>query len=245
MIAGKRFRIEERFVFLLAGAAACTGCAANVTRARAPSPANGEVDPSAPLACTIEGSPRVVATKASPLAGVEAVAESSRVWLHFSRRADGPLGLAIDPESLQAVGAADSTLPTFQDSGGLAPAMWLEPAPAPGLPADSGSARRSSPVVVPVGSHRSVWVWTEGSTDTGLDVRILTVGRHGEPLGPTVTLRREGSAIGRPAVAVSALGLGVLAFLESNGQGFQVVAASLDCAAPEVLEASESWSSTP
>jgi hypothetical protein len=39
----------------------------------------------------------------------------------------------------------------------------------------------------------------------------------------------EGALIGRPAVAVNEEGQGVLAFVESNDGGFQVVATRLVC----------------
>jgi len=68
---------------------------------------------------------------------------------------------------------------------------------------------------------------------------VLTVGDDGVPIGIPVAPAHEGSAIGVPRLAFADSGRGVVAFLESNGSGFQVVAASLDCGAPATaLEAS-------
>ena len=47
-----------------------------------------------------------------------------------------------------------------------------------------------------------------------------------------VDLGYQGSAVGDPAVAVTSSGSGVVAFIESNGTGFQLVAMRVSCSAP-------------
>jgi hypothetical protein len=42
----------------------------------------------------------------------------------------------------------------------------------------------------------------------------------------------EGSAVGQPAVAVTRAGNGVVAFIESNGAGFQLVVTHVTCVTP-------------
>lgn len=88
------------------------------------------------------------------------------------------------------------------------------------------------PVEVEVQDHRRLVAWTEGSVNEGLHVRAVTVGDDGSALGTPIDLGFEGSAIGRPAVAFRDNGRGVLAFVESNEVGFQLVVTRSACAAP-------------
>jgi hypothetical protein len=231
---------------VVVGAAATVigvGCATRTSAARAPSVDLEGLAP-APSACVIQGAPRVVATRAMPPAGIDAQADSSHVWLRFAQKANWPLALAVDPETLNILGASDPTGPVPDSQPVEVPVAWrvdrTDPLEGASLFAVSSRQRRdSAPSFVRLDAHRSVIAWTEGSIERGLDVRVLTVGDDGVPIGIPVAPAHEGSAIGVPRLAFADSGRGVVAFLESNGSGFQVVAASLDCGAPATaLEAS-------
>ena len=241
-----------RFAASLATITPCVGCATTVALPRAtltaqstPSLAIDDADhireADAHGACAIDSAPRVIASKAAPPNGVQAESDSTNVLLSFARRADSRVVLALNPESLEVVDASDSQrfeearfvrvhsvesnrMPS--ETAFAARVSWQAPV------ADAGESRPrevSTPVIVDVDSHRSVLAWTEGSAYTGVDVRIQTVGRGGVALGPPVTLAHEGSAIGRPTLAVTPSGRGVVAFLDSSEQGFELVAAPLNC----------------
>jgi hypothetical protein len=257
MIQNRSVCAEQVLACVVVAATASFGCATAAPSSRTPSLAFGVVA-SAPSACTIHGTPRVLATRALPPAGVDAESDWSRVWLRFAQKANVQLALAVDPETLEVAEASECNPASLDAKGAITPAAWLgastanqggsRTATADAVHAlepiaGSSQSRVSRAVLVRVDAHRSVVAWTEGTLDTGLDVRVLTVGSDGDPLGAPVTLPHEGSAIGLPTLAVASSGQGVVAFLESNGSGFQVVAASLDCGAPGAMEASASWES--
>ena len=87
------------------------------------------------------------------------------------------------------------------------------------------------PVELGLPGGRRLVAWTAGSLDDGLRVKAVTVNENGSAAGPEIDLGYEGSAIGRPAVALDATGQGALAFVESNGAGFQLVVTHVSCAA--------------
>ena len=208
--------------------------------------------------CTI-GAPRVVAAKAAPPAGVEADASSSHVWLRYAEKASARVVMALDPTSLEMVAANDSLPSIIEEAKYMALSAWPHGAPASeerGLTstdqahrgqsawdADSGKSRQSLPVVARVDSNRSLLAWTEGSIYGGMDVRVATVGSDGGPIGDPLVVPHDGSAIGQPALAVASSGHGVVAFIESNDHGFQLVAASLDCSSPATSDDTSVWAS--
>lgn len=241
MIFRKNTRIQKIVAWCAAGAAS-VGCEASTPSAmtpRAPPSVLVASAPFAPGACTVDRPSRVVAAKAAPYAGVEAVADASRVWLHFARnRATGAIAVALDPESLDL----DLVLARESDYGAndVRSLEAADPAdldgPAPGQ--DSDMAR---PIVARIDTQRSLVAWTSGSIYAGMDVRMQTIGKYGKPLGAAIVLPHEGSAFGRPTVAVSPSGRAVIAFLDSSEHGFQVVAASLDCGGTRPAAPSAGW----
>jgi hypothetical protein len=257
MISRNNTRIEKVVAWCAAGAASL-GCGASTPSAmtvRAPSSTEVAMAPFAPAACTVDGASRVVATKAAPYAGVQAVADASRVWLRFARtRATGAIALALDPESLDEkktdeAGASsvlgDVVLARASDDGAN-DVRLLEPAGEPVDLADAAWRQHpdvARPIVARIDSERSLVAWTSGSIYAGMDVHMQTIGKNGEPLGAAIVLPHEGSVFGRPTVAVSPSGRAVVAFLDSNDHGFQIVAASLDCGATAPAAPSAAWAS--
>lgn len=76
---------------------------------------------------------------------------------------------------------------------------------------------------------RHLVAWTQGEVFGRSDVRAASTGlASSDP----VNLGYEGHAVGDPAVAVTSSGDGVVAFIESNGAGFQLVAMRVSCSAP-------------
>jgi hypothetical protein len=203
--------------------------------------------------CRVEGTPRTVAATAVPAAGVDADAGEENVCVRLATKTRGRAVIALDPRSLDAVdadawasepegtsclGMSVFSVPRAWSGGALARSMLsrtfmaANDATAFTGPSESEQTRVGAPVVADVDSRRSVFAWTEGCVDTGMDVRVLTVDGEGEPLGAPVTVPHAGSAIGQPAVAVAASGWGVVAFIDSNGHGFELVAATLNCSSP-------------
>jgi hypothetical protein len=127
-----------------------------------------------------------------------------RVWLHYGTKAKGDTTVAIAPESLEIV--ADRVAP---------------PPRALDRPAHS--------VEVATEDGRHLVAWTQGDVFPGNDVRTASMG-----LGSSdpVDLGYQGNAVGDPAVAVTSAGSGVVAFIESTGTGFQLVAMRVSCSAP-------------
>ena len=155
--------------------------------------------------CTPDGMPRVLATHIVPGKGVQAVAEGATIGLRFATTGDPRVAVALDPESLQILGREAA-------------------------PAEAASSASRGPVQVELPDHRRLVAWTEGTVETGLRVRATTVTADGASEAP-LDLGYEGSAVGQPAVAVTRAGNGVIAFVESNGAGFQLVVTHLTCGA--------------
>jgi hypothetical protein len=156
--------------------------------------------------------------------------------LRFAAQGNTPhVALALDPQSLEELGVAESMPP--------APASKDDLARAGRVAETSDRGPSQGPVFVQVDSQRSVLAWTDGSIYAGMDVHVMTVGHDGIPLSAPITIAHEGSAMGQPAVAVGTSGRGVVAFLDSGDRGFRVVAASLDCRAPAGPSGSHSWAS--
>ncbi len=145
-------------VGLVATSAACstTTRVAPVSPAVAFSASRSDVE----QGCSIDGTPRVIATRVMPMRGITAAVSGGRVWLRFATVRDPRVLLAIDPETLDVVTDA-------------APPVEVAPDEETALAANAPAF--------------------------------------------------EGSVFGRPAIAFDTNGKGVLAFIESNDTGFQVV----------------------
>jgi len=155
--------------------------------------------------CTPDGT-QVIATHVVPAAGIRAVAAGDRIGLRFATTTNPRVALALDPGTLQIL-------------GGETPPVETAP----------GASR--GPVQVELTGHRRLVAWTEGSVEMGWRTRVATVGADGSSDAP-VDFGYEGSAVGQPAVAVTRAGNGVVAFIESNGAGFQLVVTHVTCAIP-------------
>jgi hypothetical protein len=195
------------FVYSLVGAgalASVTGCSNAAQPARSASPTVAFEAPISdlPSGCTPEGMPRVIAKHVAPQAGLTAAADGSHVWLRFATTKAPRVVERLDVDSLE----------TTTDSA---------------APPESGAT--SGPLVLSLPDHRRFVAWTDGTLEKGMHVRGVTVAPDGVSVGQSIDLGFEGSAIGRPAVAVTPSGHGVLAFIESNGAGFQVVATRVSC----------------
>jgi hypothetical protein len=156
-------------------------------------------------ACTADGT-HVIATHVVPKGGVTAVAEGARIGLRFATTGSPHVAVALDPESLQLL-------------GGETP------------PVETASNASQGPVQTELSDHRRLVAWTEGSLESGMRVRATTLSPDGSSAAP-MDLRYDGSAVGQPAVAVTHAGNGVVAFIESNGDGFQLVVTHVTCATP-------------
>jgi len=194
-------------VCLLVGLVAASAGCSTTTRVAPVSPAvafsasRSDVE----QGCSIDGMPRVIARRVMPMRGITAAVSSDRVWLRFATVRDPRVLLAIDPETLDVV--TDATRP-------------VEVAP---------TTTRGA-VELQLQDHGRVFAWTEGSLNDGQHVKAVTVSDEETALGADA-LGFEGSVFGRPAVAFDANGKGVLAFIESNDTGFQVVVARASCPA--------------
>jgi hypothetical protein len=147
----------------------------------------------------------VVATHVVPKAGVSAVVEGDHIALRFATTGNRRVALALDPGTLQILG--DETSPVEGPSSG-----------------SFGAASVDLP------HHGHLVAWTDGSVQTGFRVRAVTLSADGSSETP-ISIGDEGSAVGRPAVAVTPGGNAVVAFIESNDDGFQLVVKHVTCAA--------------
>jgi hypothetical protein len=95
-------------------------------------------------------------------------------------------------------------------------------------PAGGKGEQAMSPGLTSVSGGRFLLVWTEGPT-SGHDVRALTLSSEGRPLGGPLVVSSEGTNAGQGQAAVNANGQGVIAFLESRGESFEVAATSIAC----------------
>jgi hypothetical protein len=189
--------------FLSLSTAACsTTTSASVSR----HPAVGFAATTSDLSsgCALEGMPRVIATHVAPKAGVTATEAGGHVWLRFATTRNPGVTVAIDPESLEVVDAGDAA-----------------PVAAPAL-------QRGQLMGVDLEDHHRIVAWTEGSAERGLSVKVATETDDGTPSN-AIDLGYEGSAIGTPALAATPEGKGVVAFIESTGAGFHLVATRVTC----------------
>jgi hypothetical protein len=151
-----------------------------------------------------DGTTQVIATHVVPKAGVTLVTDGDNIGLRFATTANPRITVALDPATLQIV---DGATP----------------------PVETPASASPGPASVELTNHGHLVAWTEGSVETGFRVRATTVAPDGSSDTP-IRVASEGSAIGQPAVAVTPAGNAVVAFIESNGDGFQLVVKRVNCA---------------
>jgi hypothetical protein len=96
-------------------------------------------------------------------------------------------------------------------------------------PAGGKGEQAMSPGVAAVPGGRFLLVWTEGPA-TRHDVRALTLSREGQPIGKPLVISNKTGNSGQGQAAVNPARQGMVAFLESNEGGFQVMATPIACA---------------
>jgi hypothetical protein len=84
-----------------------------------------------------------------------------------------------------------------------------------------------APALSGLSDGRWLLVWTEGSGGAH-DVRGVTLASDLAPVGPPLTVSREGSNAGQGAVALRA-GRGLVAYLALTEEGYEVWGTSVDC----------------
>jgi hypothetical protein len=188
-------------VGMLAG---ITGCSEGLPEAGAASPEVAQETGSVstigvPAGCSPQGMPRVVATHVVPGAPITATTDHSKVWLRFGTTKSAHELASVNVQSLDAEVAPQDTASEPQGS------------------ATPGAAR------LPEG--KSLVAWTADSNFSSWRMKGLANSAESD----AVDLGYQGAAIGRPAIAVTPEGEGVLAFVESNGAGFQLVATRVVC----------------
>jgi hypothetical protein len=82
--------------------------------------------------------------------------------------------------------------------------------------------------VTALSGGRFLIVWTEGPPSAH-QVRALTVSSAGAALGAPLLVSGDGMNAGQGQAAVNANGQGVIAFLESRGQRFEIAATPIAC----------------
>jgi hypothetical protein len=95
-------------------------------------------------------------------------------------------------------------------------------------PAGGKGEQAMSPALTALPGGRFLLAWTEGPM-SGHDVRALTLSSDGKVLGAPLVISNPGINAGQAQVAVAGSGQGVAAFLETGGNGFQIVATPITC----------------
>ncbi len=97
-------------------------------------------------------------------------------------------------------------------------------------PQDGPRAGQTAPALAPIGGERFLLVWVEGGVETK-QLRAQPVAGWGTAAGPALDLSpSEGSVIGRPSVAFDPNGDGLVAYVTSMGDEFDVYATPVSCA---------------
>jgi hypothetical protein len=94
-----------------------------------------------------------------------------------------------------------------------------------------GESRTSemAPELAPISHDRFLLAWVEGDVESH-QVRAQSVAGWGDALGPSMVLSpAEASVIGRPSVVVAPTGDGVVTYLASMGDEFDVFATPIAC----------------
>jgi hypothetical protein len=96
-------------------------------------------------------------------------------------------------------------------------------------PAGGKGTQAMSPGLTALSGGRFLLVWTEGPTSEH-DVRAQTLSPEGRPIGAPLVVSSAATNAGQGQGAVNANGQGIIAFLESRGDAFEVAATSIACA---------------
>jgi hypothetical protein len=177
---------------------------------------------------------------------------SSSVWLGTLDDSGSTLAVRGDLSHVDGLGTAVGS-PVVAISDGVVVAAWSDrpssdapwklrwvrfqagqaagPANAFAPPAGGKGEQTMSPGIAGLPGGRFLLVWTEGP-QSGHDVRALTLGPDGAPIGPPLTISTPGVNAGQGQAAVTASGAGVVAFLQTGGSGFEVVATPVSCGKP-------------
>lgn len=92
---------------------------------------------------------------------------------------------------------------------------------------DVGS--QTSPELVPIGGERFLLVWVEGGVE-GHQLRAQSVIGWGDSAGPAIDLSTaDVSVIGRPSAAVASNGDGMVAYIASAGEEFDLFGTPIAC----------------
>jgi hypothetical protein len=101
--------------------------------------------------------------------------------------------------------------------------------PRPFTPPAGGRGEETmSPALSVVTGGRFLLAWTEGPAARH-EVRALTLSAEGSPIGGPLSVSSGSVNAGQGQVAVTASGRGVVAFLESLGGGFRLLATPITC----------------
>jgi hypothetical protein len=107
-----------------------------------------------------------------------------------------------------------------------------EPAAEPrtfALPPGGRGGPAMSPAIAALQHQKGfLFVWSEGPA-AARGVRAVTLTAAGETVGPGMDLSNAGANAGQPQAAVAASGRGVVAFLQSAGGAFELVATPITC----------------
>jgi hypothetical protein len=95
-------------------------------------------------------------------------------------------------------------------------------------PAGGKGEQAMSPGLAAIPGRRLLLIWTEGPTSRH-DVRGLTLSEDGTTIGAPMNISSEGVNAGQGQAGVTANGKGLVAFLESTDDGFQVLATPISC----------------
>jgi hypothetical protein len=200
----------------------------------------------------LDGNAEVESLRGAVDSGGHAIAvafrRGSSVWMGI---AEGTTALAAkgDLGHIDGLGPAVGS-PAVAIGGGVAVVAWADRTSAdepwrlrwvrfaPGSPLGAATTfvppaggkgeQAMSPAITALSGGRFLLVWTEGPP-SGHDVRAQTLSSDGRPLGPPLVVSAEGTNAGQGQAAVNASGQGVIAFLESRGDSFEVAATSIAC----------------
>jgi hypothetical protein len=95
-------------------------------------------------------------------------------------------------------------------------------------PAGGNGGPVMSPAIAPLPQKGFLLVWSEGPP-AGRRVRAAALAGSGKTAGPAIDLSSSGANAGQAQAAVASSGRGVVAFLQSAGSGFELVATPITC----------------
>jgi hypothetical protein len=102
-----------------------------------------------------------------------------------------------------------------------------EPRVFAALPGGKGGSM-ISPSIAPLQQKGFLFVWSEGpASERG--VRAAALSAAGETIGPAIDVSSAGTNAGQAQAALASSGHGVVAYLQSTGGGFELVATPVTC----------------